>query len=266
MIRLRALNVLPAAILACALAFATAQCSDDDGGNGGPCVGGFELSPSGLTCIDTRYADTVRTQCGDIWEDCDDTATYTPNLACVGQPDTPPPNPGAVDDPPSDDDRNPNNVIQSDYPAIAAKARQVAPDEEDPWLVAVALERSVRDVITRSGYSQAFATAAEVIDTGEGDCTEHAVLLAALARARGIPARLAIGLVYIDQAFYYHMWTEVHVDGRWIPVDARRAEGGIGAGHLKMAHSNFKNASALTAFLPVMQVMGKLKIEVLEVE
>jgi hypothetical protein len=92
------------------------------------------------------------------------------------------------------------------------------------------------------------------------------VLLAALCRARDIPARVAIGLVYIDQAFYYHMWTEVHVGGRWIPLDATRAQGGIGAAHLKMAHSNFKKASALSAFLPVMQVIGKLRIEVVEVE
>jgi len=182
------------------------------------------------------------------------------------RPETPPGNPVAHDDATTNDDLEPNNLIQSDYPAIVAKARQVAPDENDPWLVAVALERCVKDVITKSGYSQAFATAAEVIESGEGDCTEHAVLLAALARARGIPARLAIGLVYINQAFYYHMWTEVHVDGRWIPLDATRAQGGIGAAHLKMAHSNFKGASALSAFLPVVQVIGKLKIEILEVE
>ena len=41
------------------------------------------------------------------------------------------------------------------------------------------------------------ATAAEVARSREGDCTEHAVLLAALARARGIPARVAMGLVYV---------------------------------------------------------------------
>jgi len=71
--------------------------------------------------------------------------------------------------------------------------------------------------------------------------------------------------VYKGQ-FYYHMWTEVHVDGRWIALDATRPQGGTGAAHLKMAHSNFKKASALSAFLPLMQVIGKLQIEILEVE
>ena len=182
------------------------------------------------------------------------------------RPDSPAGNPEAVDDPPGADDLQPNNLIQSDYPAIVAKAKEAAGDEQDPWLAAAALERCAAEVITKSGYSQAFATAAEVIESAEGDCTEHAVLLAALCRARKIPARVAIGLVYIDQAFYYHMWTEVHVRGRWIPLDATRAQGGIGAAYLKMAHNNLQGGSALASFLPVLEVIGRLKIEILEVE
>lgn len=182
------------------------------------------------------------------------------------RPDSPAGNPDAVDDPPTDDDLKPNNLIQSDYPAIVAKAGQAAADKKDPWPAAVALERCAADTITRSGYTQAFATAADVIDTGEGDCTEHAVLLAALCRARKIPARVAIGLVYIDQAFYYHMWTEVYVRGRWTPLDATRPHGGTGAAYLKMAHSNLHGGSALSSFLPVLEVIGRLKIEILEAE
>ena len=182
-------------------------------------------------------------------------------------PDYPPGNPDAADDPPTDDDRRPNNLIQSDYPAIVAKARQIAADVEDPWQAAVALERSVGHVITTRGdYSQAFATAAEVIGSGRGDCTEHAVLLAALARAKGIPARVAIGLVYVQRAFYYHMWTEVYVADRWIPLDATRARGGIDAAYLKMTHSNLSGASALASVLPVLQVIGQLQIEVLDAQ
>ncbi len=182
------------------------------------------------------------------------------------RPDGPPGNPDAPDDPPSDDDRKSNNLIQSDYPAIVSKAREVADKETEPWQAAVALEQAVHNTITLKGYSQALATAAEVIDSGEGDCTEHAMLLAALARARGIPARVAIGLVYKDQAFYYHMWTEMHVGDQWIPLDATLGQGGIGAAHLKMAHSSLKGSSALSSLLPVLQVIGRLKIEILEVE
>ena len=91
---------------------------------------------------------------------------------------------------------------------------------------------------------------------------------AALARAQGIPARVAIGLVYMarSQTFGYHMWTEVYVDKRWIPIDATLARGGIGAGHLELEHTNLQGASAYSAFLPVMKVAGRLRIEVEEVE
>ena len=93
-------------------------------------------------------------------------------------------------------------------------------------------------------------------------------LICALARACGIPARGALGLVYLpeEQAFFYHMWTEVYVDNRWIPLDATMGKGGTGADRLKLAHSNLKGASAFGGFLPVARVMGRMKIEVLDVE
>ena len=171
-------------------------------------------------------------------------------------------------DAPTDADRRPNNWIQSDYPKIAAAAEQAAAGRTDPWPLALALEQATRRLISKPGYRQALDTAADAIESGSGDCTEHAVLLAALARARGIPARVAIGLVYVaaDQKFLYHMWDEVHVDGRWIPLDATLAQGGIGAAHLKLAHASFEGPSPYASILPVAQVAGKLKIEILEVE
>ena len=91
-----------------------------------------------------------------------------------------------------------------------------------PWQMAVKFEQFVHNYINRKDFSQAFASAVEVADTREGDCTEHAVLLAALCRARGIPARTAIGLVYVphDQGFGYHMWTEVYINNSPLPSGA----------------------------------------------
>lgn len=167
---------------------------------------------------------------------------------------------------PTDDDLRPNSFIQSDDPTIVADAAKAAGSESDPWRVAVALERYVHREVKNKNYSQAFATAAEVAKSLEGDCTEHAVFLAALARVRGIPARAAIGLVYMPSAgaFGYHMWTEVYIDKRWIAIDGTLALGGIGAGHLKIAQSNLKGASAYSAFLPVVQILGRLGIEIVD--
>jgi hypothetical protein len=167
---------------------------------------------------------------------------------------------------PTADDLRPNSLIESDNALIVADAAKAAGDEKDPWRVAVALEAFVNREVTTKDFTQAFATAAEVARTREGDCTEHAVFLAGLARARGIPARVAMGLVYLasKQAFFYHMWTEVYVGKRWIPIDGTLADGGIGADHLKIAQSNLNGASAYVAFVPVAQVAGRLKIEILE--
>ncbi len=166
----------------------------------------------------------------------------------------------------TDGDLKPNSLIQSDDKTVAALAQQVAGQIANPWQAAVALEKWVSTKMTSLGVSSAFATAAEVARTFKGDCTEHAILLAALIRARGIPARVAIGLVYVRQEFLYHMWTEVYIDGKWIPLDATLGQGGIGAGHLKITDSNLQGASPNAAFLPVTEVIGQLKIEILEVE
>jgi transglutaminase-like putative cysteine protease len=169
---------------------------------------------------------------------------------------------------PTDADRQPNNMIQSDDPTVVAEGKQAAGTETDPWQMVLALERYVHQVITKKDYSQTFATAAEVAKSHEGDCTEHAVFLAALARARGIPARAAIGLVYMEgyQAFGYHMWTEVYVDGWWVSVDATLALGGIGAAHLMITETDLTEGTGYSAFLPVAQVVGRLHIDVLEVQ
>ena len=167
-------------------------------------------------------------------------------------------------DPPTADDLRPNLWVQSDDPLIVADAKKAAGDEKDPWRVAVALERFVNREVTKKNFSQTFASAAEVARLREGDCTEHAVFLMALCRARGIPARAAFGLVYLpsQRAFFYHMWTEAYIEKRWIPIDGTLAQGGIGAAHLKIAQSSLKDATATERVLPVAQILGRLSIKV----
>ena len=161
-----------------------------------------------------------------------------------------------------------NNFIQSNDQRVVAMARSVAAEEPDPWRVACALERHVCDVVRTRSLTQALATAADVARSLEGDCTEHAVLLAALCRARNIPARVAVGLVYYPQetGFAYHMWTEVWAHGQWLPIDGTLGLGGIGAAHIKISHSNLDGADSLTAFLPVLEILGRLQLEIVAVD
>ncbi len=208
----------------------------------------------------------------DVFENClsqkvtaedDQTALLEVRAVRPGVPEEP-----GEQEKPTDEDTAPNNLVQSDNARVVALARATAPEENDPWQLALALERFVHEGVAKKNFSQAFATAAEVAERREGDCTEHAVLLAALCRARELPARVAFGLVYYPPqgGFAYHMWNEVWIGDRWVPLDATLGRGGIGADHIKLADSSLKSSTAYSAMLPVIQVFGRLELEVLEVE
>jgi hypothetical protein len=188
------------------------------------------------------------------------------------RPNRPKQLPASSADAPTPDDSQPNSRIQSDDPAVRAMAEEAIRGKTDAWSKAVALEGHAHDAIREVSFSYALASAAEVAKTREGDCTEYAVLLAAMARAAGLPSRVAIGLVYLDRddeprhAFGLHMWTEIYVKDRWIPMDATLGRGGIGAAHLKLSNGSMKDANAMSCFMPVINVLGQLKIEVVEIE
>ncbi len=115
--------------------------------------------------------------------------------------------------------------------AVAA----AAPAAAAPAAAAPAAERAeslrafVAEKLKDKNLDSMLATAGEVAASLSGDCTEHSVLLIALLRASGIPARAATGLVYASRSrgerdfFAYHMWTQAWVDGRWLDLDATLA-------------------------------------------
>jgi hypothetical protein len=159
-----------------------------------------------------------------------------------------------------------SNYIQTDDPLIQQMANAVRADENNPWDTARSLEKLVAETVENKSYAQAFATAAEVARTREGDCTEHAVLLAALCRVQRIPARCAFGLVYYppEQGFAYHMWNEVLIGDTWAPLDATLGQGSVAADHIKLGDSNLAGGSPLADLLSVIQVFGRLELEVIE--
>src|SRR5262249_42960521 len=151
---------------------------------------------------------------------------------------------------------------------ITQMAANIAPGATDPWTVACAIESFVRTTVKNKNYSQAFATAADVARSQEGDCTEHAIVMAALCRARKNPAPTRFGLLHQPpkNGFAYHMWNEVWINDRWVPMDGTLGLGGIGADHIKLGDSNLGGGSPMADLLAVIQVFGRLELEVLEVE
>jgi hypothetical protein len=173
---------------------------------------------------------------------------------------------------PTQDYLKSNRYLQTQDQRVIQHARRAARDQFDPWKICVAMERYVFEKLTQKNFSTALATAADVAQSLEGDCTEHAVLLAAMVRTRKIPSRLVGGLVYLERKgfpfFGGHMWTEVFVGGQWLPLDATLGLGSIGAGHLKLATSSFADDAPIpvTLFLPLMKLIGHMKIQVQDVE
>ncbi len=163
---------------------------------------------------------------------------------------------------PEPQDSQPNSLIQSDDSLIQQMAAEIAPAEADTWTWLLACEKYVARTIERKALTEAFASAAEVARSKTGDCTEHAVLLAALCRARGIPARVATGLVAYQDMYAFHMWNEVWLTDRWVPLDATLGLGGIGAGHIKLGVSSLEGVSPFAALAPVLEVMGSLNLDI----
>ncbi|HTO49741.1 MAG TPA: transglutaminase-like domain-containing protein [Burkholderiales bacterium] len=105
-------------------------------------------------------------------------------------------------------------------------------------------------------------SALDVLATGRAECQGHAYLFAALARANGIPTRVANGLVYSAEleGFAYHTWNESLIDGQWIAIDPMFGQFQADATHFKLLYG--ENLGDLT---PLAAWIGATRIEVLEV-
>jgi transglutaminase-like putative cysteine protease len=161
--------------------------------------------------------------------------------------------------------------INSEDPLVQQHAREAVGKESDPLKKARRIEKWVHHHMENKNFTEAFATSDHVAKTLEGDCTEHAVLAAAMCRVVGIPSRAAVGLIYVNDrrrgpVMGFHMWAEAWVDGRWYPIDATLGLGYVGATHLKIADHSWHDMQSLTPLLPALRVLGKVSIEVVRVD
>jgi hypothetical protein len=163
-------------------------------------------------------------------------------------------------------------VINWQDPEVKKMAADAKGNETNAYRLADKLRRYVSSAIRDKNLDIGFATASEVARNLEGDCSEHGVLLAALARANGIPSRVVVGLVYVEQflgqkgVFGFHMWTQMYIDGRWVDFDAAMGESDCNPTHIAVATSSLQSEGLMELVGPLLKVIGNLKIEVLEVK
>jgi hypothetical protein len=143
-----------------------------------------------------------------------------------------------VGSPPEAADFRANDWLQSDAPEVAALARQATGDANTPLERMLRIETFVRGFIREKSLDVGYASALEVARRPVGDCTEHALLVAALGRSLGIATRVVDGLAYApgfageDRVFVPHAWAQAWIDGRWRSFDA--ALHGFDAGHIAL--------------------------------
>ncbi len=108
-------------------------------------------------------------------------------------------------------------------PALEALSKEVVGGTRGTYAAATRIVHHVYRRLEKA-YGASHDRASEVLVAGKGDCTEHALLFLALARAAGVPARGVHGLVYTRYsdgvpALYWHAWAEVKAGDEWIAVD-----------------------------------------------
>ncbi|MCH8204484.1 MAG: transglutaminase domain-containing protein [Candidatus Hydrogenedentes bacterium] len=153
----------------------------------------------------------------------------------------------------------PSLFVQSGDPKLIAKAREIVGGETNSLRISDRLVRWVYDNV-RSTFSARLTNSLEVLESMEGDCTEHSMLYIGLARAAGLPAREVAGLIYVDQpepGFYFHQWAMVWV-GEWIDVDPTFNQPLADATHIKLAEGD------LMEQIRLLPLIGQLKVEVLD--
>jgi len=155
-------------------------------------------------------------------------------------------------------------LLESDDPEIRAEAEQAVRGAGDDRASAERLTRYVNALLDKKP-TVSLPSAREVLRTKVGDCNEHTALYVAMARSIGMPSRIAVGLVFMHGAFYYHAWPEVYIAegqsrGLWLPVDPTLNQFPADATHLRLARGGLDKQAA------VLPLIGRLRMTVLDVE
>ncbi|MEY4608934.1 MAG: hypothetical protein RL625_1151 [Gemmatimonadota bacterium] len=147
-------------------------------------------------------------------------------------------------------------LLQTGDPAIVALAVRLAGNSRDPATVAARIGRWVHDSLEQV-VTLSIPSATQVLRTRRGDCNEHTQLFTALARAVGIPTRIATGLAFVNGRFYYHAWPEIWLRD-WVAVDPTFGQFPADAAHLRVI------TGGLTRQTELLRLMGPLRLEVLD--
>jgi hypothetical protein len=151
--------------------------------------------------------------------------------------------------------------IQSDDPKIKQKLAEIFSPGDPDGVKADKLVAWVYNYLEKRPVLSV-PNALETLENRMGDCNEHAVLLAALARAAGIPAEIEAGVVYLRGRFFYHAWNVFYLRdwGGWVTADAVLGQMPADVTHIRFVRGESDRQ------LNLVGLIGRLKLEVHEME
>jgi hypothetical protein len=146
--------------------------------------------------------------------------------------------------------------LQAHEMRVVQLAISIAGMDRDPRVIAAKMNAWVFHNVKRE-VAPGPPDALQVLATRRGDAIELTQLFTALARALGIPTRIATGVVYAGGKFYYHAWPEVYLRD-WTAVDPTFGQFPADASHLRLVLGGVPNQAQL------LDIMGRVKLDVLQ--
>ncbi len=152
----------------------------------------------------------------------------------------------------------PGPFVQSANPKITSLVHTLV----DPHATLLANAQKIYEWVYKNIRKRPVISVPDALSTLEnrmGDCNENAVLVAAMARAAGIPAQIESGLVYLRGRFYYHAWNRLYV-GKWVTVDATFGQFPADVTHIRLVSGTMAHQ------LDLVPVIGRIKLTVLSMD
>lgn len=150
----------------------------------------------------------------------------------------------------------PTLAAPSMLPQVRELAQKIAAGEKNEEKTIALLLRWIAENIEKQAVDS--FSAIDVLRERRAECQGHAYLLAAFARALGIPARIVNGIVYSEahDGFLYHTWNELWIAGRgWQPVDATFGQPQADATHLKLVEGE-----SPADLMPLVGLIGRIRV------
>jgi hypothetical protein len=144
-------------------------------------------------------------------------------------------------------------------PAIKKIAQQLRGNDTDAYIIAARIRVWVHDHMKPDATIGVPRSCASILSRPVGVCRDYATLYAGIARAAGIPTRLASGIVYANGKFFYHAWAESWL-GDWVAIDPTLESSFVDATHIKFAQGD------VTDMYQVGGLIGNISVKVISAQ